>query len=389
MKTFLIRILTICICAALLLPATVAVLPASAEEGMKVAFEESFDDYEDGVNATATRLSDYFNVEANAIGDGFVKVEEDGKTGNLYLLSHVFTHVYTREPIKGTYEMSFTTYEMQDGFQSGVFFRAPLCSTAAYYEGDAGDPENDTSTGLSGIWLAVYENRMVVTVKAYDENTPHKVINHRFSFDLPKGTSYTDGIAVHILDDGMIATVFVNEELICSIAFGEETGRAWTQNGIDSAVKLLKKVTVLDAEGNELGTVSNTFVSAEESTIGWATRVANMKMDDICILVEDVEETVTEAEPVTEAPTEQPTEAPTDAPTETPTEMSTDPETTPETDTPTETEAPAASDTTEETGSAASTSEPDDSLAIFILIAVMLVAIGVTAGIVVVNKRKK
>lgn len=125
MKTFLIRILTICICAALLLPATVAVLPASAEEGMKVAFEESFDDYENGVNATATRLSDYFNVEANAIGDGFVKVEEDGKTGNLYLLSHVFTHVYTREPIKGTYEMSFTTYEMQGGFQSGVFFRAP------------------------------------------------------------------------------------------------------------------------------------------------------------------------------------------------------------------------------------------------------------------------
>lgn len=41
-----------------------------------------------------------------------------------------------------------------------------------------------------------------------------------------------------------------------------------------------------------------------------------------------------------------------------------------------------------ETGSAASVSEPDDSLTIFILIAVMLVAIGVTAGIVVVNKRK-
>lgn len=125
MKTFLIRILTVCICAALLLPATVAVLPASAEEGMKVAFEESFDDYENGVNATATRLSDYFNVEANAIGDGFVKVEEDGNTGNLYLMSHVFTQIYTREPIKGAYEMSFTTYEMQGGFQSGVFFRAP------------------------------------------------------------------------------------------------------------------------------------------------------------------------------------------------------------------------------------------------------------------------
>lgn len=381
MKTFLIRILTVCICAVLLLPATVAVLPASAEEGMKVAFEENFDDYENGVNATATRLSDYFNVEANAIGDGFVKVEEDGNAGNLYLMSHVFTQIYTREPIKGAYEMSFTTYEMQGGFQSGVFFRAPLCSTAAYYEGDAGDPENPNSTGLSGIWLAVYENRMVVTVKAYDENKTHKVINHRFTFDLPEEANYADGIAVRILDDGMIATVFANEELICSIAFSEDTGRGWAQNGIDRTVKLLKKVTVLDAEGNELGAVSNTFVSAEESTIGWATRVANMRMDDICILVEDsVEETGTETEPMTETPT--------DAPVETPTEVSTDPETSPETDTPTETEAPAASDTTEETGSAVGASEPDDSLAIFILIAVMLVAIGVTAGIVVVNKRK-
>lgn len=389
MKTFLIRILTVCICAALLLPATVAVLPAAAEEGMKVAFEESFDDYENGVNATATRLSDYFNVEANAIGDGYVKVEEDGNTGNLYLMSHVFTQVYAREPIKGAYEMSFTTYEMQGGFQSGMFFRGPVCANAVYYEGDAGDDENPNSTGLSGIWLAVYENRMVVTVKAYDENKTHKVINHRFSFNLPEGANYADGIAVRILDDGKTAKILLNETLTCSFVFSEDTGRGWAQNGIDRTVKLLKEVTVLDAEGIELGTVSNTFVSAEESTIGWATRVANMKMDDICILVEDsVEETVPETEPVTEAPTEQPTEAPADAPVETPTEASTDPETTPETDAPTETEAPAASDTTEETGSAASTSEPDDSLAIFILIAVMLVAIGVTAGIVVVNKRK-
>lgn len=395
MKTFLIRILTVCICAALLLPATAAVLPASAEDGMTVYFEESFDDYENGVNGGATHLSDYFIVEANAIGDGYVKVEEDGNTGNLYLMSHVFTQVYTRDPIKGAYEMSFTTYEMQGGFQAGMFFRGPLCETAAYYEGDGGDPENGTSTGLSGIWLAVYADRMVATVKAYDDSKPNKVINHRFSFALPEGANYSDGIAVRILDDGKTAMVWLNGTLTCSFAFSEESSRGWSQNGIARSIKLLKEVTVLDAAGNALGTVEKTFVSAEESTIGWATRVANMKMDDIRILTEaSTEETVTETESVTEAPTEQPTETSTDAPVETPTEtptetsteVSTDPETTPEAET--ETKAPVVSDTTEETENTSSASEPDDSLAIFILIAVMLVAIGVTAGIVVVNKRK-
>lgn len=382
MKTFLIRILTVCICAALLLPTTAALLPVAAEETMTVSFEESFDDYENGVNGGATKLSDYFVVEANAIGDGYVKVEEDGNTGNLYLMNHVFTQVYTREPIKGAYEVSFTTYEMQGGFRAGMFFRGPQCETVAYYEGDGGDPENDTSTGLSGIWLAVYADRMVATVKAYDESKPNKVINYRFSFALPEGANYSDGIAVRILDDGKTAMVWLNGTLTCSFAFGEESSRGWSQNGIARSVKLLKEVTVLDAEGNALGTVEKTFVSAEESTIGWATRVANMKMDDIRILVEASEETVPETEPVTEAPTEQPTDSPTDAPIETPIEVSTDPETTPET------EVPVASDTAEETESTTSVSEPDDSLVIFILIAVMLVAVGVTAGIVVVNKRR-
>lgn len=387
MKAFWNRMLTVCICAALFLPVAAVVLPASAEESMAVSFEENFDDYENGVNGGATHLSDNFVVEANAIGDGYVKVEEDGNTGNLYLMSHVFTQVYTREPIKGAYEVSFTTYEMQGGFQSGMFFRAPMCGSIAYYEGDGGDPENGTSTGLSGIWLAVYTDRMVVTIKAYDADKPNKVVNHRFSFATPDGANYNDGIMVSILDDGTTASVLLNGELTCTLVFSEETSRGWSQNGIDRKIKLFQQITVLDAADAVQGTVEKTFVSAEESTIGWATRVANMKMDDIRILTEaSAEETVTETEPVTEAPTEQPTEAPTDAPVETPTEtptgVSTDPETTPET------EAPVVSDTTVETGSAASVSEPDDSLTIFILIAVMLVAIGVTAGIVVVNKRK-
>lgn len=394
------------LCVALLLSAILAVLPTGADSDptLSLYFEESFDDYEADVNGGATRLSDYFVVDANAIGDGYVKVEEDGKTGNLYLMSHVFTQVYTRESIKDPYQVSFTTYEMQGGFQSGMFFRAPMCGSIAYYEGDGGDPENGTSTGLSGIWLAVYTDRMVVTIKAYDADKPNKVVNHRFSFATPDGANYNDGIMVSILDDGTTASVLLNGELTCTLVFSEETSRGWSQNGIDRKIKLFQQITVLDAADAVQGTVEKTFVSAEESTIGWATRVANMKMDDILILVDEQSET----EAPTEAPTEVPTETETEVPTETPTET--------EAEAPTETEAPTEVETTTEvpievptevptesrTGNdttapdaPASTNAPtdtsdtaDDSLAIYILIAAMLVAIGVTAGVMVTHKRK-
>ena len=71
-------------------------------------FEENFDEYEGDVNASATKLATFFHVDANAIGDGYVRVEEDPSNGNLYLKNHVFTQVYSKTGIRDPYEFAMT-----------------------------------------------------------------------------------------------------------------------------------------------------------------------------------------------------------------------------------------------------------------------------------------
>ena len=98
MKSKWMRMLALCL--ALLVLGAGATLLTGAEE-LSVVLEENFDDYEADVNANATKLSDFFNVDANGIGDGYVKIIENRETGNLFLESHVFTQVTAKTPIKG------------------------------------------------------------------------------------------------------------------------------------------------------------------------------------------------------------------------------------------------------------------------------------------------
>lgn len=255
------------LCLALLLLGTAATVLSGAAE-LSVVFEENFDEYEGDVNASATKLATFFHVDANAIGDGYVRVEEDPSNGNLYLKNHVFTQVYSKTGIRDPYEFAMTVYEMQGGHQAGVFFRAPACE-CAYYEGDGGDPDNQTSTGRSGIWVFVYQDRISVNIKAFDNSKPAKVANIYHAFPLPEGSDYGKGIELRIIDNGTDAQIMADGTLVCTLKFSEETGRKWTQNGIDRAIMLFKTVTMLGADGAEILTASDTYVSATESTIGW------------------------------------------------------------------------------------------------------------------------
>lgn len=373
------------LCLALLLLRTAATVLSGAAE-LSVVFEENFDEYEGDVNASATKLATFFHVDANAIGDGYVRVEEDPSNGNLYLKNHVFTQVYSKTGIRDPYEFAMTVYEMQGGHQAGVFFRAPACE-CAYYEGDGGDPDNQTSTGRSGIWVFVYRDRISVNIKAFDNSKPAKVANIYHAFPLPEGSDYGKGIELRIIDNGTDAQIMADGTLVCTLKFSEETGRKWTQNGIDRAIMLFKTVTMLGADGAEILTASDTYVSATESTIGWATRVADMRIDNVRVLMQTAQETtgaaVTDTEPEstgsvsetepdsTVSATENVTTAPVPASAGSETEEEAEPGT--------------------EAGTTAGiiTETVDDSLAIWIMVAVMLVAVGVTGGIVTAKKRRQ
>lgn len=380
MKSKWMRIPALCL-ALLLLGTAATVLPGAAE--LSVVFEENFDEYEGDVNASATKLATFFHVDANAIGDGYVRVEEDPSNGNLYLKNHVFTQVYSKTGIRDPYEFAMTVYEMQGGHQAGVFFRAPACE-CAYYEGDGGDPDNQTSTGRSGIWVFVYRDRISVNIKAFDNSKPAKVANIYHAFPLPEGSDYGKGIELRIIDNGTDAQIMADGTLVCTLKFSEETGRKWTQNGIDRAIMLFKTVTMLGADGAEILTASDTYVSATESTIGWATRVADMRIDNVRVLMQTAQETTGAAVTDTE-------------PESTGSVSETEPDSTVSaTENVTTAPVPASTGSeTEETGTEAGTTAGiitetvDDSLAIWIMVAVMLVAVGVTGGIVTAKKRRQ
>ena len=118
------RIPALLLILALCLSAIALIVGAEEAEEMVVVVDESFDDYDVDVNGAATKLNDYFSMEANAIGDGYIKVCEDDQ-GNLFLQSHVFTQTVLRKALTSPYIFSLTSSEMQGGHQAGVFLRAP------------------------------------------------------------------------------------------------------------------------------------------------------------------------------------------------------------------------------------------------------------------------
>lgn len=367
---------------ACLLP-SFAVLNAAAEEETVLA-EESFDDYDIDVAGDQTSLKSFFQIDANSIGDGYVKIKEDD-TGNLLLQSHVFTQVYFKNALKVPYAFSLTAYEMQGGHQSGMFFRAPV-NQAAYYEGDGGDPERGNSCGFSGIWLYAYETAFEVNVKTYDDKQAHKVKDNTLTFDMPEGSGCSNGMHcdIRIVDDipAGKAAVYVDGHLMCTFEFSEEVVKRG-YSGVGVSVACSSSVTVKDASGEVLATYEKPIVSSAQSFAGWATRVANMSVDNVRV-----------AQIPSEAASEQTTPAATQAVTEPVTDPVTSPETQPQASATEQETAPATGEqvsSTEEVTDAGTDTEVrviDDSLAVWILVAVMLVAVGATVGVILMKKKR-
>ena len=121
MKTKLpVLLLTLC----LLLGCTSMLVTADESAETVVLFEESFDEYEADVDGKSTLMPNFFEVDAQTIGDGFIRVQEDS-SGNLNLMSHVFTQITTKKPIMGAYTFSVDVLESQGKVQAGFYVRTP------------------------------------------------------------------------------------------------------------------------------------------------------------------------------------------------------------------------------------------------------------------------
>ena len=433
-KKLLALLMTLCLMAGCL---TLVAYAESSGDELVLIFEENFEEYQKDVNVSSTLMPNFFVCDANSIGDGVINVQE-ATSGNLYLWSHVFSQVYSATPIVGAYEFSLDIIEAQGKCQTGVFIRAPK-TAAAFYEGD-GHPEN--SVCQAGLFIYTYANSIGVNVKTYDEtaNATAHLQNNTVTFKLPQGTAYPYNI--NFADSGSEIAISVNGTLICRVTYADP-GQVYGSH--ESEGKFYGSAKLYDAEGNEKGSYTNPLMSSDASYIGWTTRNADMRVDNVSVKVEaayqailainelpskvtdknvadakelataardlydalpeekkalvinyqkltKAEESITAIENVTEAPTEAPTE-PVETPTEEITEEVTtnapaDETTVEDTTTPTEdTTDTDPADTTEElTGCEVCT--VDDSLAMWILIAVMIVAICGAAAYITVETRK-
>lgn len=269
MKKFIVLLLSVIFIAGGL----VTVSSAVEENRLDPIYEEDFESYEKGVNVSSTSASGVFVCEYNSIGDGLISVNEESD-GNLYLLSHVFTQIYIDTPIVGAYEFSLDVLEAQGRLQSGILVRAPK-TEAAYYEGD-GYP--DTSTCLSGLFITPHAGSIGVNIKTYNANAASTsyIDNNLTEFQLPSGVKFPYN--VKIKDDTEKIELYCGGELICSVVM---SGPGKTYENHQAASPCFGKAVLYDTTGAEIASYSDPLLQSDGSIIGWTTRASNMAVDNV------------------------------------------------------------------------------------------------------------
>ncbi len=201
------KLITLITAVALTLGSMILPTPAAdTAEDWEVLVEESFDDYTAGYEGSNTLLKDHFKFEANDIGEGSIRIFEED-SGNLGLLSQVFTHVYSTTPLPNGYTFSLDVNELHGEYQAAIFLRSPA------FEGDDCRYETDgfangLCAGRTGALLFCHANDLQLLIKSYSlEASETKMIaSTLFTFDLPEGVSFNSGtfFNVRVEDDGTL-----------------------------------------------------------------------------------------------------------------------------------------------------------------------------------------
>jgi hypothetical protein len=160
----------------------------ASSDGLTLVFEDNFDSYGKETAIAGTSMKDFFNSEANPVGNSFIRVVQD-EGGNWYLKSVVFTEIFNAIPIVGSYAFSLDILGAGGAVSSGVFVRG-LDTAPAFYEADS---YPDASTTRSGLVLYPRADKLGVNVKTYDPNRTADnafLKNNTVMFDLPAGVTY-------------------------------------------------------------------------------------------------------------------------------------------------------------------------------------------------------
>lgn len=295
MKKFLTAVLAICLLLSL------AVFTVSAKEA---EFEDSFDDYEPGLDATGTEFAKFFNIGVPQVGDSFMNIEANDDSTNLYLRLSVFTEFVIKTPLKTAYTYSVKLLYTEGDYRTGIFYRAPFNGTGLYEQANqSGD--DSIITGQTGVSAGIAQGKFYVDVRTYDRSAEIAVKHNYFEFDLPEGSELGDlssegGITIKAVDDFETMKFYVDDTLMCTLEMSDP-GKKYVAFNITDIC--FAKIEVKDASGQSLGVLTNTLVEANQSRIGIGTRVANMRVDNIYVSYEKEEASTNEETTVAEQTT--------------------------------------------------------------------------------------
>jgi hypothetical protein len=229
-------------------------------------------------------MKDFFNSEANPVGNSFIRVVQD-EGGNWYLKSVVFTEIFNAIPIVGSYAFSLDILGAGGAVSSGVFVRG-LDTAPAFYEADS---YPDASTTRSGLMLYPRADKLGVNVKTYDPNRTADnafLKNNTVMFDLPAGVTYP--YTLKVTDTSEEIAVYVNNTLICRITLSDP-GKTYEKH--DSDETCYGSAKLYAADGRELASYTDTLLDCDGALFGWATRASDISVDNVRVWIGKAQQT--------------------------------------------------------------------------------------------------
>ena len=267
------------------IPFAVMADTGASSDGLTLVFEDNFDSYGKETAIAGTSVKDFFNSEANPVGNSFIRVVQD-EGGNWYLKSVVFTEIFNAIPIVGSYAFSLDILGAGGAVSSGVFVRG-LDTAPAFYEADS---YPDASTTRSGLMLYPRADKLGVNVKTYDPNRTADnafLKNNTVMFDLPAGVTYP--YTLKVTDTSEEIAVYVNDTLICRITLSDP-GKTYEKH--DSDETCYGSAKLYAADGRELASYTDTLLDCDGALFGWATRASDISVDNVRVWIGKAQQTV-------------------------------------------------------------------------------------------------
>ena len=230
---------------------------------------------EDGTDLQASDLSNYFTITYGAS-------EPHNVTGGVYQYGGI-NELYTA--VDGVYAFSVNMLEAANtamAFVRGtrvvhsvdlpeVDSAAGLYPINNYYETDG-----QGRMGGAGIYAALYNGRLNLMIKAYDDEARTHQINRDYSIT-------TEGTELTIADNGSTVYIMVDGNLLATVALSGSTSYEKICD-LAEGITFAQTAVVTLADGTT-DTIENTLVVATvQSQLGIAVRPATIKFDSIKVL---------------------------------------------------------------------------------------------------------